>query len=261
VDEPTDQAEVLTGQAEIEASEIDAGEIDESFVPTARADVVEVEIEGEKVLLAGSTGRVHWLDPVSAIVWDCLDGRSRLRDIIADLVDAFGGDPEVVRTDVLRFTREVGGAGLLEGVREQVHVPGSPGGLSPGTELPPFELSDLEGRTVTSKGLRGRRLLLVNWSPACGFCRQIAPDLGELQDPLRDRGIEMLLISIGDPEPNRELADEFGLRCPVLLQEEQVDLFDGLGTPAAYLIDQEGLIASELALGATLVPDLARSLL
>ena len=36
-------------------------------------------------------------------------------------------------------------------------------------------------------------------------------------------------------------------------------MFPGIGTPSAYLVDEEGKAASELQVGANLVPDLARS--
>jgi peroxiredoxin len=103
--------------------------------------------------------------------------------------------------------------------------------------------------------------LLVHWSPDCGFCRQIASELAELQDALLKRNTELLLLSYGKAEPNRILAEEHGVDCPVLLQEpsEQLAAFSGLGTPVAYLLDEDGRVAAPLAVGANEVPELARA--
>src|SRR3984885_14607867 len=54
---------------------------------------------------------------------------------------------------------------------------GSPGpaGLNPGAAAPPFTLPDLAGNMVALEDFKGRRVLLIHWSPGCGFCTKIAP--------------------------------------------------------------------------------------
>jgi len=69
------------------------------------------------------------------------------------------------------------------------------------------------------------------------------------------------LISRGTAAEHRELSEEHGLNCPVLLQAEgepTLEAFRGLGTPVAYLLDEQGSVARPLAVGADRVPDLAR---
>ena len=100
-------------------------------------------------------------------------------------------------------------------------------------------------------------MLLVHWSPGCGFCTQIASELARLEDKLRARKTELVLVSAGGVEANRAVAEEHRLTAPVLLQEEQIAAFSGIGTPAAYLLDEEGRVAAPLALGANEVPELA----
>jgi thiol-disulfide isomerase/thioredoxin len=101
-------------------------------------------------------------------------------------------------------------------------------------------------------------MLLVNWSPFCGFCDRIGPDFADVQSDLRGRGIELVLLALGEAEANRDLLARHGLECTVLLQRGNVEAFYGLGTPSAYLIDLGGKVASPLALGADQVPTLAR---
>ena len=63
-----------------------------------------------------------------------------------------------------------------------------------------------------------RPVLLVNWSPRCGFCTLIAPELAELQPELHARGVEMVFITLGDAEENRPLLEEHGLQPRVLVR-------------------------------------------
>jgi len=132
-------------------------------------------------------------------------------------------------------------------------------GLPVGTTLESFRLPDLEGKTVALEDFRGKRVLLVHWSPQCGFCHRVAPDLAGLQSDLRKANVELLLASYGDAADNRPLAEENGLRAPILLQDKpHIEAFAHLGTPVAYLLDEQGRVAEPLAVGADRVPELAR---
>ncbi|MFL5333531.1 MAG: redoxin domain-containing protein, partial [Geminicoccaceae bacterium] len=61
-----------------------------------------------------------------------------------------------------------------------------------------------------------------------------------------------LVVTTGDPGENRQLVEQYGVRCHVLLQEQMeiASQFRAQGTPMGYRIDAEGRIASELAVGA-----------
>ncbi|HEX8159839.1 MAG TPA: redoxin domain-containing protein [Solirubrobacteraceae bacterium] len=137
--------------------------------------------------------------------------------------------------------------------------PTRPPGLSVGEIVPPFSLPDLAHRTVALEDFRGRRVLLVHWSPDCGFCEQIAGDLAKLQRDLGKRAVKLVLVSYGNGESDRRLAREHDLSCPVVLQEPstRIEAFRTLGTPAAYLLDEKGRVAAPLALGVHEVPLLA----
>jgi peroxiredoxin len=139
------------------------------------------------------------------------------------------------------------------------HHEGGRRGIPVAMSIPPFELPDLKGTTITQEDLEGHRVLLVNWSTTCGFCDAIIDDLAKLQDRLAERGVDVVLVSRGDPEENRRFVEERGLQCRILLQPEGgIPAFAGIGTPAAYLIDEHGRVAKPMALGADEVPSLAR---
>ena len=132
------------------------------------------------------------------------------------------------------------------------------GGLPLAMAFPPFRLPDLGGKDVGLDDFK-TRVLLVHWSPECGFCREIAADLARLQEDLQRRKTELVLVSYGSPESNRALAEAHGLQCPVLLQPdgETIEGFARMGTPAAYLLDDRRRIAKPVAVGAREVPKLA----
>lgn len=136
---------------------------------------------------------------------------------------------------------------------------GTPTGLPAGTALPEARLTDLQGETVALKDFRGRRVLLAHWSARCGFCDLIAPDLARLAPELEKAGVRLLLVSSGTAEAERELAREHGLESHVLLQTkaDPIEAIARLGTPSAYLLDEEGKVAKPLAVGTDQVLELA----
>jgi peroxiredoxin len=150
----------------------------------------------------------------------------------------------------------------LEGRGGALDAPGAGdprGGLPLATPFPPFRLANLEGEDVSLEDFQGRRVLLIHWSPECGFCRQIAPDLARLSGALSGRKTELVFVSYGSPEANEALLKQHGLRNPVLLQPERQTVagFAHMGTPVAYLLDEKGRIAKPVAVGAVEVPELA----
>ncbi|HVK40325.1 MAG TPA: redoxin domain-containing protein [Candidatus Kapabacteria bacterium] len=135
-----------------------------------------------------------------------------------------------------------------------------PLGIAVGATVPEFRLRDVTGRMVALESYRGRRVLLVHWSTQCGFCDMMAPELAALQPALQEQGVELLLVSYGDAEANIRMASEYRFDAPVLLQKpgETIAAFNSLGTPVAYLLDEEGRVAESIAIGAEQVPALAR---
>jgi peroxiredoxin len=132
-----------------------------------------------------------------------------------------------------------------------------------GDSVAAFRLPDLTGHEVGLEDFHGKRVLLVHWSPTCGFCDLIAPDLADQHAPLLARGIHLVLVSYGDPVANLQLAQKYGLNCPILVQPDhaQLNVFRNQGTPVACLVDEQGRVARQLAVGADAVPRLVRDLL
>lgn len=240
-------------------SELSVEEIDEGFVPIPRLDLALAEIDGELVIAAPFDDQhphafdSHWLDGIAAFFWNQLDGVSSVDDIADVFSAAFSADPQVVRNDLLDLTRTLARAGLFAGVRPERPVPHAhhqPTGVPVGTEVPPFRSIDLEGVESTQEDLKGQTTLLVNWSPTCGYCVRSAKDLAQV-------GLQLMFMASGTVDDNRRVREESGLQQRILLQDG-FELFAGIGTPSAYLVDEHGLIASDLVVGADQVLNLAR---
>jgi peroxiredoxin len=122
-------------------------------------------------------------------------------------------------------------------------------GLPAGTPAPEFRLPNLAGGELTLEQYRGRRVLLVFSDPNCGPCDQLAPQLEQLQRTAS--GLQVVMISRGDPEANRQKVKELRLTFPVALQKqwEMSRAYGMFATPIAYLIDEHGTIAADVATG------------
>jgi uncharacterized membrane protein YphA (DoxX/SURF4 family)/thiol-disulfide isomerase/thioredoxin len=145
-----------------------------------------------------------------------------------------------LRSDIQRLTRD------LETARK-LAAAGRPG-LPVGYDAPDFTLPDLAGEEVTLMTLlaRGKPVLLVFMSPACGPCAALMPRVAQWRQTLSER-LTIAVITMGTAEQNAVFGDE-GLEDVLLQQGTLVsDQFGVTGTPSAIFISREGKIASNPA--------------
>ncbi len=164
--------------------------------------------------------------------------------------------PEAIRTLVQE--RENGGklrAHLARGAateRTQQGNNGARGGpsIAPvaqlGNDAPVFQLADLEGAPHALEDFKGDTTLLLFWNPDCGYCQRMLPKLREWEA----RGVvspRLVLLSAGRAEAHQPDA----LDAPVLLDSGfRIGRTYGIqGTPSALLVDAQGKVASEVAVG------------
>jgi thiol-disulfide isomerase/thioredoxin len=118
-----------------------------------------------------------------------------------------------------------------------------PAGPKVGEPAPGIKLKDLTGKDVGLEEFEGEETLVLFWSPGCGFCQRMLPELKRWEaDP---------------PEANRQM----WLSSTVVLDQQLAvgRAFGASGTPSAVLVDVEGKVASEVAVGAPAVLELARA--
>ena len=130
-------------------------------------------------------------------------------------------------------------------------------GLEPGTEAPNFVLTDLDGKAHSLVDYRGKKVLLVFSDVDCGPCEYLSPDLVKVAEKKANK-VQVLMITRGDEQRNREKAQAFGYSFPVLRQRswEISKLYGMFATPMGYLIDKNGIIEKEVAVGPEPILDL-----
>lgn len=127
----------------------------------------------------------------------------------------------------------------------------------------PFELAFVDlvgGREVTIDDLRGKVVLIDFWSTTCAPCVAELPDLIELYERNRERGLEVIGVSLDEAPENggREallaFVEEHGVPWPQYYQGNGFDSHFSTGwgvgsIPAAFLVDRRGRLRTTEARG------------
>jgi peroxiredoxin len=129
-------------------------------------------------------------------------------------------------------------------------------GLKAGSRAPDFTLPQLDGQELSLSDFAGQSVLLVFSDPGCAPCMALAPKLEQIHRA--SPGLRVLTISRGDVQANRDKVKEFDLTFPVVLQRHwEISLAYGMfATPICYLIDGDGLLASDVTVGESAILEL-----
>jgi peroxiredoxin len=96
--------------------------------------------------------------------------------------------------------------------RPTAYLLGSPTvGLEPGSLAPEMSgtradgsawaLQDVSGRPISLAGLRGKGIWINFWASWCGPCQSETPTLRDTYDAYKDRGLDMIGISVQETNP------------------------------------------------------------
>lgn len=115
-----------------------------------------------------------------------------------------------------------------------------------GSQAPEFRLLDMNGRFVALSDMQGKVVLLNFWATWCGPCRVEMPSMEALYQSYRDKGLEILAVSVDEQGPavTRPFQEDRGLTFPILHDRDyQVGLLYGARSlPMTYIIDRKGTI-------------------
>lgn len=113
---------------------------------------------------------------------------------------------------------------------------------------PDFTLASVDGRTITLSQLKGKVVLLDFWATWCAPCRLAIPHLNDLYKAYRERGLEIIGLSLdkGSPDRVRRFAVNMGIEYPIIMADEDVVKNYGISPiPTTYLIDRRGYISNK----------------
>lgn len=120
--------------------------------------------------------------------------------------------------------------------------------LKIGQAVPELSVTDLSGQRLTDADLKGKQTLVAFWSTGCSHCSAMLPDLRNWDESKNADEPNLLVFSDGDEETLRE----FGLISPIVLDEghRTAATLGMFGTPSAVLVNEDGVIVTETAIGA-----------
>ena len=111
---------------------------------------------------------------------------------------------------------------------------------------PDFTLQDLAGRSYTLSDLKGQVVLVNIWATWCGPCKREIPSLVRLYQSRRDKGLEILAVSVDRTSSARvaSFAERFQMNFPVLLNPrgDVANKYWARSIPSTFLVDKKGVI-------------------
>ena len=119
---------------------------------------------------------------------------------------------------------------------------------------PDFQLSDLEGRTVSLSDFRGKPVLLNFWATWCGPCRAEMPFIQDVFEDKRfsEKGLVIVAVNLGESRSKVvQFMEDYGLSFDVLLDTSRNvgQAYNIRGIPTTFFIDKDGII-KDIKIGA-----------
>ena len=116
-----------------------------------------------------------------------------------------------------------------------------------GRPAPAYRAVSTTGDSVSLAALRGKAVLLNVWATWCHPCRDEIPELQRLHERYRDRGLEIVGVSVDDAGADgavRDFMRRYGMTYPVWRDPAEAvsATFLVVGVPATFLIDREGVL-------------------
>ncbi len=130
-----------------------------------------------------------------------------------------------------------------------------------GHDAAEWETKDLDGKSHSLKGYRGKVVVLDFWYRGCGWCIRAMPQVKELSDDFKGEPVAILGMNTDRDEKNaRFVVDEMGLNYPTLKAEGLPEKYHVRGFPTLIIIDQEGKVADiHVGYSPTLRDEVSRS--
>lgn len=115
-----------------------------------------------------------------------------------------------------------------------------------GAQVKNFTLPAPNGKMISLSDFKGKWVLLDFWYVDCPWCRKLAPNLGKIYKEYKDKGLEIISISVdkeSDKERMLKVIKDDGMVWTQVNDKTKKDLpeyFGVTGYPTLFLIDPQG---------------------
>ncbi len=129
-------------------------------------------------------------------------------------------------------------------VNAKAEMPGMSGQNYP--DAPEFALEDLKGSKISLSDMNGKVVFLNIWATWCGPCKREIPDFIEVYEQYKDKGLEIIGISVDEISPSRVLqfTEKYKINYPVAMTTAKINRDYGpfRAVPVTIIIDKNGKI-------------------
>jgi len=108
-----------------------------------------------------------------------------------------------------------------------------------------FELRGEDGRTYRLSDYRGQVVLINFWATWCPPCRYEMPSLERLWQQVKDKGVVILAINVGENEDKIfEFMGQYPMTFPIPMDRDGkvIKAYPVMGLPTSYIISPQGKV-------------------
>ncbi|MDN7244433.1 peroxiredoxin family protein [Planococcus shenhongbingii] len=126
-------------------------------------------------------------------------------------------------------------------------------GLAKGKVAPDFELTTLDGETVSLSDYQGKKVILNFWATWCPPCRAEMPHMQKyFEEQAKEENVEILAVNLTTEDRGidkvKTFVREYDLTFPILmdLEGEIGASYQAVTIPTSYMIDTKGRVQNKI---------------
>ncbi|MCX7794587.1 MAG: TlpA family protein disulfide reductase [Thermodesulfovibrionales bacterium] len=119
--------------------------------------------------------------------------------------------------------------------------------IQEGKALPDLSFKNINGELIRLHDLKGKVLIIEFWATWCEACREAVPDLIEIYKSNRDKGFELISVSIDEGgdyiKRIKDFIDEYKIPYPVAVDGITLSRKFGVYTiPSIFIVNRDGIL-------------------